>query len=139
MEPRTTVSRVLRFRLRSLLVVIAFLGLLLTVIMQAVRLERAATREARLREELLRERARAEANLEKARAALDQFLTRVAEESAAAGAPGAGPRRESLEQALKFYQGMETRASSPEERSRAVERAKQIRSKLGDEVDEGRS
>ena len=44
MGPRSTLSRLLRFRLRSLLVVMAFLGLLSTAILQTVRLERAAAR-----------------------------------------------------------------------------------------------
>jgi hypothetical protein len=41
MEPRSTSSRLLRFRLRSLLVVSAFLGLLSTAILQTIKLERA--------------------------------------------------------------------------------------------------
>jgi hypothetical protein len=47
MEPRSTLSRLLRFRLRSLLVVLAFLGLLSTAILQTIKLERAGSREAR--------------------------------------------------------------------------------------------
>src|SRR5262249_304821 len=118
MRPSTTVSRSLRFRLKSLLIVIAFLALLLTVILQTVRLERAASREARLRAELLRERA-------KAVAAVDQLFTLIAERSAAAGTLSAEPRREGLERALKFYRGMESKAPSPEVRTRALERVRQ--------------
>jgi hypothetical protein len=127
MEPRTTVRRLLRFRLRSLLVVIASLGLLLMVLMQSVWLKRAASREAQLRAELLRERAIA-------RAAVDQFFTQIAE-SAAAGTRIAEQRRESLKQALKFYQGMESKAAEPEAATRVHERVRQIRSKPGDEAD----
>jgi hypothetical protein len=132
-------SRLLRFRLRHLLVAIAFLGLLLTTIGQSVRLERAASREAMLRAELLRERDRAEANAQKALAAVDQFFTRIEEQSTAADTPSAKLPRELREQALKFYQGMESRSSAPEERTKALERVKQIRSVLGDQVNEGKS
>jgi hypothetical protein len=125
MRPRTTIPRVIiRFRLRSLLVLIAFLGLLSAVILQTVRLERAASREARLRAEL--------------RTAVDQMFTLVAERTAA-GTPTAQPRGELLEGALKFYEGMESNASSAQARTRALERVRQIRSKLGDETEEEKS
>lgn len=139
MKPRTPVSRVLRLRPKSLLVGIAFLGLLLTVIWQSVRLERAASREARLQAELLRERARAESNFQKALTAVDQLYTGFSGRSAAAGTRNEQPRRELLEPALKFYQGMESKASSPAVRTRALERVRQIRSILGDKADEGKS
>jgi type II secretory pathway pseudopilin PulG len=124
MIPTTTVPRMLRFRLRSLLVVIALVGLLLAVILQTVRLEQAASREARLRAEL--------------RSTVDQLFTQVANQSAGGGTPSAEMRRELLERSLKFYQGMETKASSPEARTKALERVRQIRSKLGDELDKGK-
>jgi len=135
MRPSSTISRVLSCRLRSFLVVIAVLGLSSTAILQIIRLERAASRETLLRAELLRERARAESNSQKALAAVDQLLTLVAERSAAS----AGQRHESLERALRFYQRMESKASSPEEKTRVLERVKQIRSVLGDQINEGKS
>ena len=121
MRPRTTILRVLRFRLRSLLVLIAFVGLVLTVILQTVRLERAASREARLRAEL--------------QAAVDQLYTLVAARTAQQAPSGGESRRELLERASKFYKRIESNTSSPEVRTRALERVRQIRSKLGDETE----
>jgi hypothetical protein len=69
---------------------------------------------------------------------VDQLHTQVAARSAAAGTLSAEPRREALERALEFYQGMESKASSPEVRTRALERARQIQSKLGDDRDGGK-
>jgi hypothetical protein len=124
MTPTTTVPHMLRFRLRSLLVVIALVGLLLAVILQTIRLERAASREARLRAEL--------------RSAVDQLFTQVAKQSSGGGTPSAEMRHELLERSLKYYQEMESMASSPEARTKVAERVKQIRSKLGDELDNGK-
>jgi hypothetical protein len=67
---------------------------------------------------------------------VDQLYTQVAEQSAAAGTPSADLRRTLLEQALKFYHGFESRASSPEERARARDTVRQIRSRLGDKTNE---
>jgi hypothetical protein len=137
MRTRATISRVLSFWLRSFLVVIAFLGLLSTAILQTVKLERAASREALLRAELLRERA--ESNSQKARSAVDQLFTQIEEQRTAAGTPRAELQREILERALLFYQEMEPRTSSPEEKARVLERVKQIRSVLGDKANERKS
>ena len=120
MESRSTRSRVFRPRLRTLLVAVALVGLLLAVVV----------REARLRIELQRERARAEANFDKARAAADQYYTQVAAQSAAPGPQHDQLRRELWERCLKFYQGMESKASSPEERARILDRMQQIRTTL---------
>ena len=120
MESRSARSRVFRPRLRTLLVAVALVGLLLAVVV----------REARFRAELQRERERAEANFQKARAAVDQYFTRVAEQSAAPGPQNDQLRRELLEASLKFYQGMESKAASPEERARILDRMQQIRTKL---------
>jgi hypothetical protein len=103
--------------------VVAIVALLLAVV----------AREARLRVELQRERDRAEANLQKARAAVDQLYTQIAERSVATGPQNDQLRRELLERALKFYQGMESKASSSEERARILDRMQQIRAKLEDE------
>jgi hypothetical protein len=101
----TAVRRIFRLRLRVLLVVVAFVGLLLTVIVQTVRLEQAAAREARLR---------AEANVQRAMAlhAVDELFTQVANQSAAADTPSAAVRRDLLKRASRFYQGMESQDSS---------------------------
>ena len=120
MKSRSTRSRVFRPRLRTLLGAVALVGLLLAVVV----------REARLRIELQRERARALANFEKARAAVDQYYTQVAEQLAAPGPQNDKIRRELWERSLKFYQGMELKASSPEERARILDRMQQIRTKL---------
>jgi hypothetical protein len=119
MESKSTESRVLRFRLRTLLVAVAFMGLLFAGI----------AREIHLRAELERERARAEANLDKARAAVDRYLTEVAERSTAVPRND-DLRRKVLERSLDFYQGFESKASSPEERARVLDRLQQIRAKL---------
>src|SRR5262249_14341575 len=105
MESRSARSRVFRPRLRTLLVAVALVGLLLAVMV----------REARFRAELRRERERAEANIQMARAAVDRVYTQVAEQLAAPGPQHDQVGRELLERSLKFYQGMESKASSPEE------------------------
>jgi len=120
MESRSARSCVFRPRLRTLLVAVALVGLLLA----------AVVREARFRAERQGERERAEANFQKARAAVDQYLTRVAEQSAAPGPQNDKLRRELLEQSLKFYQGMESKAATPEERGRILDRMQQIRTEL---------
>jgi hypothetical protein len=106
--------------LRTLLVAIALVGLLLAV----------GVREARYRAELQQARARAEANFQMARAAVDQYLTQVVEQQAVAGPQNDQLRRELLEQSLKFYQGMESKAATPEERGRILDRMQQIRTEL---------
>jgi len=70
-----------RFRLRALMICIAFLALILTVIVQAILLQRAAAREQLLRAEAQRHRAEAqrrqdlaEAINQRFRAAIDQEL-----------------------------------------------------------------
>jgi eukaryotic-like serine/threonine-protein kinase len=120
MESRSARSRMFRPRLRTLLFAVVLVGLLLAVVV----------REARFRSELQRERERADANFQKARAAVDQYLTRVAEQSAASRPQNDRLRRELLEQSLKFYQGMESKAASPEESARILERTQQIRRKI---------
>jgi hypothetical protein len=127
--PKVATRRALRFRLRSLLVVIAFLGLILTVILQAVGLKRAAVREELLQAQL--QRVRAESNLQKALAAVDQMHTMIAQQMASTDTRAIELRRELLERALIYYQSMESNASSPEARTNAIERVRQIRSKLG--------
>jgi hypothetical protein len=59
-----------RFRLRTLMIGIAFLALILTVIVQAVLLRRAAAREQQLRAEAEQQRASAEAISQWVRAAV---------------------------------------------------------------------
>jgi eukaryotic-like serine/threonine-protein kinase len=119
MESRSTRSRVFRLRLRTLLVAVALVGFLLAVVV----------REAHFRTQLQRERARAEANFQMARAAVDRYLTQVAEQSAAPEPQNDELRRDLLERTLKFYQGIESKASSPQERTRLADRMQQIRSK----------
>jgi hypothetical protein len=46
MEPRSTLSRLLRFRMRSILVAMAFLGLLSWAILRTIKLQRAGSGEA---------------------------------------------------------------------------------------------
>jgi hypothetical protein len=136
MSPKSTLSREFQFRPRSLVVAIAFIGLLVAAVVQTVRLERAKSREAVLRSELSRERDRAESNRQKALAAVDALFTRVEDEWTAPGTSRARQTRELLEQALKFYERMGSGASSPEDRTRALERVRQIRSQLGDKVNQ---
>src|SRR3954471_4599374 len=120
MESRPARSRVFRPRLQNLLVAVALVALLLAVVV----------REARFRAELQRERAQAEANFQTARTAVDQYYTQVAEQSAAPGPQNDRLRRELLERSLKFYQGRESKASSPEERATILDRMRQIRTEL---------
>jgi hypothetical protein len=106
--------------LRTLLVAVAVVGLLLAVVV----------RELRFRAELQLARESAEANFQKARAAVDRYVTQVAEQSAAPRPQIDELHRELLERSLKFYQGMESKASSPEDRARILDRMQQIRTKL---------
>jgi hypothetical protein len=87
-------------------------------------------REIQFHAERQQERARAEADFQKAQAAVNQFHTQVAGQSAAPGPQNDQLRRELWERTLKFYQGMESKASSPEERARILDRMQQIRLKL---------
>jgi type II secretory pathway pseudopilin PulG len=84
--------------LRTLLVAVALVGLFLAVVV----------REARFRAERRREQARAEADFQMARAAVDQYYTQVVEQSAAPGPQNDQLRRELLERSLKFYEGIES-------------------------------
>jgi hypothetical protein len=126
----TTLSRVLRVRLRTLLVAIAFLGLVFAIFVQTV--QRRQT-EALLRAELTLARAQADANFQHARAAVDQYFTKVAEQAEAGGTQSADMRRDTLEQTLKLYEKAESNGATPEERARAGERVRQIRSQLDGE------
>ncbi|MFI5456448.1 MAG: hypothetical protein ACHRXM_13445 [Isosphaerales bacterium] len=76
--------RLPRFRLRTLMITIAFVALILTVFMQTILLRRAAVRveyfraeAAQQRAEAEQQRALAEANLQRARAAVGQTLEQV--------------------------------------------------------------
>ena len=64
--------RLPRFRLRTVMISIAFLALILTVIMQGVLLQRTAVREEMLRAEADLRRAQAEAALKRAEAIFQQ-------------------------------------------------------------------
>ena len=134
MSPKSKLSREFQFQTRSLVLAIALVGLLLAGIVQTVRLERAKAREAIVRSELSRERDRAESNRQKALAAVDALFARVEDELTADGSARARLTRELLEQALKYYERMGSGAPSPEDRTRALERVRQIRSQLGDKV-----
>jgi len=123
MSPRLSAFRLPRFRLQSVLVVIACLALFFTVLLQTARLEKSASREAVLRSELRRERALA-------REAVDDLYKRIVEESSSASAQKSGTRRDALERALKFYEVAETSAATPELKTRAQEVLKRIRSEL---------
>jgi hypothetical protein len=138
MKPTPAIYRVLRFRLRSILVVIAFLGLFFAVILQTVRLQRAAARAANLEAEVLQARMLAEARLQMAVTAVDQFYTRLAEPPAAMGTMSAQLRRTSLEQALKYCEDMASKAPTPEARTKSLERVRQIRSNLARDADGGK-
>jgi type II secretory pathway pseudopilin PulG len=120
MESSPPGSPVFRLRLRTLLVAVALVGLALAGVM----------REAFFRAQLQREKALAQANFQAAQVAVGQYFSQVAEQSAAPGPQNDRLRRESLEQALKFYQGMESKASSPEERTAILDRMRQIRTEL---------
>jgi type II secretory pathway pseudopilin PulG len=119
-EATSETSRRFYFRLRTLLVAIGLAGLLLALV----------AHELRLRSELQRERDRAEANSRLARAAVDQFYTQVAAQSVAKEPQGDQIRREVLERALKFYEGMPAAASSPAQKAKALDRIQRIRTEL---------
>lgn len=76
--------RLPRFRLRTLMISIAYLALLMTVFMQYVHFQRAAAQEERYRAEAERNRAlaaasaqRARAQAEHAQAAVDRILKQI--------------------------------------------------------------
>jgi NhaP-type Na+/H+ or K+/H+ antiporter len=76
--------RLPRFRLRTLMITIAFLALILTVFIQTILIQRAAVRLEYFRAEAAQQRAEAEqqrelaeANLQRARATVDQMLEQV--------------------------------------------------------------
>jgi hypothetical protein len=120
MEPASTRPGGFRFRLRTLLIVVALAGLFLALV----------AREIHLRNELELARARAEANFDKARAAVDQYFTHVAEQSVVAGPRTGELRRDLLEAALKFYRGAVSKASSPDERAKILDRMQKIQTEL---------
>jgi hypothetical protein len=135
MESKSRFSHPLSFRLRSISVVMAFLGLLSMITLQTVRLERSAKREALLRAELQAERDRAEASSQKARAAMDQLYVQIAQEWTSRDTPRSSElQRELLERTLRFYEGTESKPSSPEDATRLHERLRQIRSVLGEKA-----
>src|SRR5437764_15288787 len=98
MEWTSPRSRLFRPRLRTRLVAVALFGLLLSVVV----------RELHHRAELQLARELAKANFQKARAAVDQYLTQVAEQSTAPGPQNERLRRRLLEQSVMFYQAMES-------------------------------
>jgi hypothetical protein len=106
--------------LRTLLIVVALASLPLVVVV----------RELRYRAALQVEQERAEANFRMARAAVDQYLAQVAERSAAPGPQIDKTRRDLLERSLRFYEGMESKASSPDERAKVRDRMEKIRTEL---------
>jgi hypothetical protein len=126
----TTLSRVLRVRLRTLLVVIAFLGLVFAVIVQTVRLRQT---EVRLLAELRLQRTLAEESFQKARIATDQLLTKIAEEMNDGGKVRSDMSRLALKRTLTFYEGMELNGATAEARAMARERVRQIRLQLDEE------
>jgi hypothetical protein len=81
--------RLPRFRIRTVMIIVAFLALVLTVLMQAIMLQRAAVREQLLRAEAELRLAVARAELEQARAEAE--LKRAFAE---AGPPPSAPARE---------------------------------------------
>ncbi len=129
-EPRTTVTPVLRVRLKTLPVAIAFLGLVFAVVVQTVRRQQT---EAQLRAELELARAQADAHFQHAQVAVDQYLTKVTEQTNDGGESTRDIQRDSLEQTLKLYESAASNASTPEERARAREQVKQIRLQLDGE------
>jgi hypothetical protein len=55
----------------------------------------------------------------------------VVAQQSVAGAPAQDQlRRQLLQQTLKFYEGVESSSSSPEERARVRDRAQRVRTKL---------
>ena len=120
MEPTSTSSTCFAPDCGTLLVAVLLLGVLFA----------AVVRELRFRAELQLARERAQADFQKAQAAVDQYFTQVAEKSAVPGPQNDEPRRELFERSLKFYQGMESKASSPEEKARILDRMQQIQTKL---------
>jgi type II secretory pathway pseudopilin PulG len=103
-----------------LLVAVVLIGILLA----------AVVREVRFRAELRLQRELAEANFQTAQAAVDRYLTQVAEQAAVPRPQNDELRRQLLTRSLECYQGVESKASSPEERARILDRMQQIRTKL---------
>jgi hypothetical protein len=91
MEPNPRQPRRFRLRLRTLLVVIAFLALLLGVVVQSVRLERERRRVAVFVDQLAAERARAEAQLRIYQAAIDRYRRFQARPAKQGSEAGSGP------------------------------------------------
>jgi hypothetical protein len=106
--------------LRTLLVVVALASLPLVVVV----------RELRHRAELQRQHELAEADFRMAQAAVDQYFTQLAEQSADSGPRNDELRGKLLEQSLKFYEGAETNATTPEEKAKADDRIRRIRKEL---------
>jgi type II secretory pathway component PulL len=125
----------LRIRLRTIVVAIAFLGLIFAVFVQTVQLQRT---KARLQAEFALEAARAQARYQQARAAVDQMSTQLAEQEADVGTLSSSMSRDSLKRTLEFYEGMQKNASTPEARARAGERVRQIRQQLDGEPEGGK-
>jgi hypothetical protein len=75
------VMRQLRFRLRTVMITIAFVALILTVVIQSIMLRRSAMSEQLHRIIAEYERARAEAQLVQARAALERANQQIEEKN----------------------------------------------------------
>jgi hypothetical protein len=73
--------RLPRFRIRSLMIGVAFMALVLSLILQTVLLQRAAVREQRPRAEAELRRAQAEAETQRAQAILDRSRQEAGERS----------------------------------------------------------
>jgi hypothetical protein len=127
---QTTLSGVLQVRLRTLVWAIIFLGLVFAVVVQTARRQQT---EARLRADLALAQAQADANLQHARVAVDQYLTNATDQMNDGGESSKDMQRDSLERTLKFYESAESNESTPEARAKARERARQIRSQLDGE------
>ncbi len=134
---RDSLAYVLRKRLRKnklpVAVAVAFLIVVMAGLATSLTFWRQTLHERDLAEA---QRERAEANFQKARDAVDQMLTRVAEEKLR-DVPQMEPvRRELLEEALAFYQGfLQERSSDPavrQETARAYRRVGDIYRRLAE-------
>jgi hypothetical protein len=121
MESKSSEFPLFRPRLRTLLIAVAVAGVVFTVMV----------REMRFRAQLQQERASAEANFQKAQAAVNQYFSQVTEQSAVPGPQSDELRREFLEQSLKFYQRMESKAASPADTAKIRDRLQRIETELG--------
>src|SRR5262245_24145588 len=117
-----TRSRPLRFRVRTLLVAVALVGLV----------GAPAASGLDFRAVLQRERDGAGADLQKARAAADLYIAEVAARSVSSGGRDDRARRELLEGGLRSYEATEPRVASPEARARILDRIRQVRTELQD-------